>query len=48
MRRRGSLAISRDGRYVLTASSDKTVKLWDPKTGNNLQTYGPFETGSTA
>lgn len=27
------------GTYVLTGSSDKTVKLWDAKTGNYLKTF---------
>src|ERR1700740_3336724 len=30
---------SRDGRYVVTASSDQTVKLWEVKTGREVQTF---------
>ena len=31
-------AYSSDGKNIATASWDKTVKLWDSKTGNCLQT----------
>lgn len=30
-----------DGKYILTASNDKTAKLWDAKTGELLQTFRP-------
>src|ERR1700757_3666750 len=30
---------SRDGRYLVTASSDQTVKLWEVKTGREVQTF---------
>ena len=38
------VTFSPDGKYVLTASLDKTAKLWDVNTGNVLQTF----TGHTA
>lgn len=34
-----ALAVSRDGRYLLTGSDSRIVKLWDAETGAMLQTY---------
>ena len=33
------IAMSRDGRYAATASADKTVSLWDLKTGLPLRRF---------
>jgi WD40 repeat protein len=30
---------SRDGRYLVSASSDQTVKLWEVKAGREVQTF---------
>lgn len=36
------ISISSDGLYALSASGDKTVRLWDLKTGKEIEQYGPF------
>ena len=38
------LALSRDGRHVVSAGSDKTVRVWDFDTGKQLKAL----TGHTA
>lgn len=35
-----SVAISRDGRFVVTGSDDKTARIWDLQTGLTVQTFG--------
>src|SRR5207253_113402 len=35
-----AVAYSPDGRYVVTASFDKTLKLWDAATGAEIKTFG--------
>jgi hypothetical protein len=34
-----ALSVSRDGRYLLTGSDSRIVKLWDADSGDMLQTY---------
>jgi WD40 repeat protein len=34
-----NVAITRDGRYALSASADKTVRLWDLQTGHQLHCF---------
>ncbi len=34
-----NLAITRDGRYAMSASADKTVRLWDLRTGKELHCF---------
>jgi len=31
-----SIAISKDGKYMVSGSVDKTARLWDTRTGRNL------------
>ena len=33
-----SVAISKDKKIVISGSRDKTIKLWDPITGNCIKT----------
>jgi WD40 repeat protein len=35
----GSVVFSSDGRYALSASYDKTIKLWDMYTGQEIRTF---------
>ena len=39
-----SVAFSPDGKYALSGSIDKTIKLWDVATGREIRTFS----GSTA
>jgi WD40 repeat protein/uncharacterized caspase-like protein len=36
----GSVAISPDGKFLVTGSEDETAKLWDIQTGKEIQTFG--------
>jgi len=38
-----SVSFSPDGRYVLSGSDDKTLKLWDVKTGECIRTFEGHE-----
>src|SRR5262249_13634934 len=35
-----AIAFSPDGKFVVTGSFDKTVRLWDAATGKEIKTYG--------
>ena len=35
-----SVAFSRDGNRVVSASIDKLVKIWDTKTGGEVRSHG--------
>ena len=35
-----AVAFSPDGKYLITASFDHTLKLWDTATGKEIKTYG--------
>jgi len=43
-----SIAISRDGRYVISASDDKLLRLWDLTTGERLREFKGHEGGISA
>ena len=40
-----ALCYSRDGRFVVTASSDRTAKLWETKTGRVVRTFKGHSSG---
>jgi WD40 repeat protein len=40
-----TLCFSRDGRFVLTASNDRTAKLWETKTGREIRTFKGHSSG---
>ncbi|MGE3805948.1 MAG: WD40 repeat domain-containing protein [Gemmataceae bacterium] len=35
-----AVAVTPDGKYILTASFDNTIRLWDSKTGKEIKTFG--------
>ncbi|MBK9488034.1 MAG: hypothetical protein IPO07_03975 [Haliscomenobacter sp.] len=37
----GRISVDQGGRYLLTASNDKTAKLWDLRSGTLLRTLRP-------
>ncbi len=39
---------SSDGQYLLTGSADATVRLWEVKTGETVQVFGPVEEADEA
>ena len=39
------MAVSADGRRAISASFDRTLKLWDLQSGEMLRTFGPHEAG---
>jgi len=36
-----SISVDAQGKYLLTASEDKTARLWDARTGNSLRIFRP-------
>jgi WD40 repeat protein len=40
-----ALCFSRDGRFVLTASNDRTAKLWETSTGREIRTFKGHSSG---
>ncbi|MBW2640853.1 MAG: hypothetical protein JRE10_12040 [Deltaproteobacteria bacterium] len=40
-----ALCYSRDGRFVVTASSDRTAKLWETRTGREVRTFKGHSSG---
>jgi len=40
-----ALCFSRDGRFVLTASNDRTAKLWETRTGREIRTFKGHSSG---
>jgi WD40 repeat protein len=43
-----SVAISADGRYILSTSMDETAKLWDAASGQELRTFTGLDMGPAA
>ena len=43
-----ALGYSRDGRFVVTASNDRTAKLWETRTGREVQTFKGHSSGVTS
>lgn len=39
-----SVRFNKDGNYMLTCGSDKTIKLWNPSRGLLIKTYKKFVT----
>src|SRR5690349_14343206 len=42
-----SLAWSPDGKYIASGSNDRTVQVWDTRTGKRILTYRGHKTGVT-
>ncbi|TFG90071.1 MAG: WD40 repeat domain-containing protein, partial [Candidatus Atribacteria bacterium] len=40
-----ALCFSRDGRFVVTASNDRTAKLWETRTGREVRTFKGHSSG---
>jgi len=42
-----SIAISPDGKYIVSGSDDNTIKLWDISSGKEVRTFGGIVIGLT-
>ncbi len=43
-----SVAFSKDGKYIVSGSWDKSIKIWERETGNQIQTLKGHSSGVTS